>query len=157
MNFNILRTKKALKIKYKTFFIIFKGPLLKQNKPNFQEDESPTLTHFMSLIFLIPPENIRKTLMCSDVFRGYQKRSMARNGLRIRHIFKDQFEAWFSFNYFGWLYFYYQFFVMDKSHSCGIDHSFLTHSIKSYSLIGSNLIGETQKQPPEVLCKKRYF
>ena len=93
MNFNILRTKKAVKMKYKTFFIIFKGPLLKQNKTNFQEDESPTLTHFMPLIFLIPPENIRKTLMCSDVFRGYQKRSMAQNGLRIRHIFKDQFEA----------------------------------------------------------------
>ena len=93
MNFNILRTKKALKMKYKIFFIIFKGPLLKQNKTNFQEDESPTLTHFMLLTFLIPPENIRKTLMCSDVFRGYQKRSMARNGLRIKHIFKDQFEA----------------------------------------------------------------
>ena len=40
---NILRTKRALKIKYKMFFIIFKGLSLKQIKQFSWEGKSPTL------------------------------------------------------------------------------------------------------------------
>ena len=41
---NILRTKRAFKMKQKTFFIILKGVSLKQIKRIFLEGESPTLT-----------------------------------------------------------------------------------------------------------------
>ena len=40
---NILRTKRTFKMKWKAFFIIFKGLLVKQITQSFLELESPTL------------------------------------------------------------------------------------------------------------------
>ena len=50
-NLNILRVKRAYKIKKKAFFIIFKGPPLKHIKQFFLECKSSTLTSvtFLSL------------------------------------------------------------------------------------------------------------
>ena len=42
-NLNILRMKRAFKMKYKLFFITFEGLSLKQKKGFFLEGESPTL------------------------------------------------------------------------------------------------------------------
>ena len=42
-NLNILRMKRVFKMKYKSFFIIFKGLSLKQIKISFLEGESLTL------------------------------------------------------------------------------------------------------------------
>ena len=40
-NLNIVRTKKAFKMKYKAFFMIFKGLSLKQEKQIFLEGGRP--------------------------------------------------------------------------------------------------------------------
>ena len=45
-NLNVLRTKRAFKMKSKTSFIIFKGLSIKQITQNFLEGESPTLSIF---------------------------------------------------------------------------------------------------------------
>ena len=52
-NFNILRTKRAFKPKWKTFFIIFKGLSIKQMIQNFLEGESPTLWVFLSFASIL--------------------------------------------------------------------------------------------------------
>ena len=61
-NLNIVRTKRAFKMKQKAFFITFKGLSLKQIKPSLNElkqikptileGESPTLTYISLFIFV---------------------------------------------------------------------------------------------------------
>ena len=48
-NVNILRTKRAVKMKERTLFLIFKGLSLKQIKPTSLEGESPTLRSMFCL------------------------------------------------------------------------------------------------------------
>ena len=48
-NLNILRTKKAFKMKHKAFFMIFKGLSLKQEKQNFFGRWEATLILFVRL------------------------------------------------------------------------------------------------------------
>ena len=48
-NLDILRTKRALKMKQKAFFIIFKWLSVVQTKNIFLEAESPTLTDFINI------------------------------------------------------------------------------------------------------------
>ena len=43
-NLNIFRTKRAFKMKWKVFLIIFKGLSMKQLTQNFLEGESPNLS-----------------------------------------------------------------------------------------------------------------
>ena len=48
-NLNILRTKRTFKMKYKAFFIIFKGLSVKQITQFFLESESLTSKHMLGL------------------------------------------------------------------------------------------------------------
>ena len=47
----------------------------------------PYLTHFKSLFSFYTPENIKK-LWLFDVFRGYRKRLVERNGLMPGYLLK---------------------------------------------------------------------
>ena len=47
-NLNILRTKRAFKMKYKTIFIIFRGLSMKQKTQFFLEGESPNLSKLIN-------------------------------------------------------------------------------------------------------------